>query len=438
MAPVMAPAAADAAKRVALVIGNDAYANVPPLAKAGNDARAVAAKLRGNGFEVLERFDLDRRSMNRAVRDFTRLLSPGDVALFFFAGHGIEIGGRSHLLPTDIPDVRPDEEDYVREEAFAFADILARMERRGASLTISIIDACRDNPFTAENGRSVGSTRGLSRVTSSRGSFVMHSAGPGEVALDRLGENDPDPNSVFTRKLLPLIGRPGLDLIDMVKTLQTDVSALARTVSHAQTPDYRDQIDGKFYFAEAAEPTQASMTAPAKPGQSVAPSGPSQAELDRDLWNALGPEASVAEYEAYLAQFPNGLYAGLARARIEKLRAQQASAPAATAPEPETEPAADRLEDRIARFKSAANGPSFDCAKAGRSDEFAICASPRLSALDRVLSEEFRALKRSLSGSQERLLRLKQSEWLAERGRCPGDQCIEATTIRRIRELQNF
>ena len=237
------------AKRVALVIGNDAYEQVAKLEKAVNDAKAVAATLQGLGFEVFRHENLKNREMNRAIfRDFLSIIQKNDEVLFYFAGHGIAVRGRNYLLATDIPKVKPGNERFITTEAFAVDEILAAFEESNSRVSILILDACRNNPFPKEGQRSLGSTRGLVDADLPKGSFVMFSAGARQAALDRLDDNDPHPNSVYTRKLLPLLKSPGLALTDMAKQLRGEVEALALTVSHDQYPAYYDQLRGKFYF----------------------------------------------------------------------------------------------------------------------------------------------------------------------------------------------
>lgn len=237
---------ASAQKRVALVIGNDAYSNLPKLQKAVNDARAVAASLRDIGFEVVEGENLTRRETNRKLADFEAALSPGDQAFFFFAGHGVAIGAENFLIPTDMPKPRPGEEGLVQDEAHAVNALIERVQGRGAASSFFVLDACRDNPFKASGVRSIGGTRGLTRVSAPTGVFVLFSAGIGQTALDRLGNADPDPNSVFTRKLVPLLHEPGLTHVRLAKQIQQEVAALARKVPHQQQPAYYDQIIGEI------------------------------------------------------------------------------------------------------------------------------------------------------------------------------------------------
>ena len=237
-----------AAKRYALVVGNNGYANVPALQKAVNDADAMAKTLEAVGFSVLRATDVARRELNRKLDEFTSQLQPGDEALFYYAGHGVEIAGQNYLLPTDIPSAQPGKEDLIKRESIAVHDVLDSIRSRGARVSILVLDACRDNPFPARGTRSLGGSRGLARMPAPEGTFIMYSAGVGQTALDRLSDNDPNPNSVFTRSLIPLLQQPGLSLPQTARQVRRDVQALAKTISHDQRPAYYDEVTGDFFF----------------------------------------------------------------------------------------------------------------------------------------------------------------------------------------------
>lgn len=249
-----------AAKRVALVIGNDNYEQVAKLHKAVNDANAIAVTLEKSGFQVLKANNLARREMNRKLQAFASRLKAGDEALFFFAGHGVEIAGRNYLLPTDIPNAAPGQETFVTAEAVPVDQVLETIRNRGTRISILVLDACRDNPFPKTGTRNLGGSRGLARMPAPEGTFIMYSAGVGQTALDRLSDSDPNPNSVFTRNLIPLLQQPGLSLVQAARNVRRNVQTLASTVSHIQRPAYYDEVTGDFYFsgkgpARAASPS---------------------------------------------------------------------------------------------------------------------------------------------------------------------------------------
>jgi len=262
---VFAPPA-QAAKRVALVIGNNAYENVPQLQKAVNDAKAMAEELSKLGFEVVAAEDVGRRAMSRALVDLENKVQSGDTVLFYFAGHGFAVDGTNYLLPVDVPAAGPGEEGLVRDAAFAASGLSDQFQAKGAATVILILDACRDNPFATKGKRSIGLTRGLSRMDPAEGMFVLFSAGQGQSALDRLSDTDVNPNSVFTRTLLTEMAQPGLSMVQIAKQTQSKVRELAAKVDHEQTPAYYDQIIGDLYLAPEGAVATKGTVAPLQEG----------------------------------------------------------------------------------------------------------------------------------------------------------------------------
>ncbi|TVR09538.1 MAG: hypothetical protein EA385_06835 [Salinarimonadaceae bacterium] len=303
---------AEAQERHALVIGVDRYENVPDLLKAGNDARAVAEVLEVVGFRVTLGVDIQRRDYSRLMSEFTRAIAPGDEAIFYFAGHGIEVDGRNYLLPADVPAARPGDEDFVRSESIAVDHVLDMIGRAGARVSMVILDACRDNPFPREGTRSLGGGRGLGRVAPAEGTFVLYSAGINQLALDRLSDDDPDPNSVFTRALLPLLVEPGLPVQGMVRRVRQQVREMAQSVGHIQFPAYYDQLTDDYLIVPASLPG----VGDAVPGvdRPVAVDHCTSARAD---WVVLRDTDSVSALQNYAeahAQCP--IFASLARERL--------------------------------------------------------------------------------------------------------------------------
>lgn len=298
-----------AANRVALVVGNDAYSHVPRLEKAVNDADAMALALEGRGFQVIKAVNLSRREMNLAMQKFVSQIEPGDVAMLFYAGHGVEIRGENFLLPVDIPNAGPGQEDFVKGEAISLSDVLQRLKRRKAQLNIVILDACRDNPFQTASSCGVGGSRGLARVNSPRGTFVMYSADAGEQALDKLNDGDTNRNSVFTRTLIPFLKRPGLDLVSIARETRRAVRKLALSVSHQQTPAYYDAVLGDFYFTPGS----------GKPGPDV-PSPPAAQMSKVEAFELAKEMNTIESWELYVSNFPSGVRAEFVKLRLQKLR----------------------------------------------------------------------------------------------------------------------
>lgn len=237
--------AAGSARRLALVIGNDSYTTVTPLQNARADARAMAAQLGKLGYAVTLRTDLTERAMKDELRQFNSRIQGGDEVLFFFAGHGVQIGGTNYLLPADI---RGDSAEQVRDDALPLQKVLDDIQDRKARFTLAIVDACRDNPFKG-SGRAIG-TRGMAPTTPATGQMVLFSAGAGQQALDRLNPGDRDPNGLFTRVLLRQIEQPGVSVDRLMRAVRAEVVAKARAVGHEQVPALYDQSIGEFFFRD--------------------------------------------------------------------------------------------------------------------------------------------------------------------------------------------
>ena len=182
------------AARHALVIGNDSYAHITPLKNARADARAMAKSLESAGFKVTLKTDLAEKPMTRAIREWSEQIAGGDEAVFFYAGHGVQIGGANYLLPIDLSG---ESEKQVKDDAIPLQKVLDDVQDQKAKFTLAIIDACRDNPFKG-SGRNIGS-RGLVPTTAANGQMIIFSAGLGQQALDRVGKADKSPNGLFTR-----------------------------------------------------------------------------------------------------------------------------------------------------------------------------------------------------------------------------------------------
>jgi hypothetical protein len=266
LALTAAVAPADAEKRVALVIGNDHYANLAAheqLQKAVNDARAVGGALRRIGFEVIAGENLGRQALLSRLDEAAQRLSPGDTAFFFFSGHGVALDGFNYILPADVPVVGSAQIASLTGAAVKEEDITAVFQRAGARVAVVVLDACRNNPFASSGTRGIGGEKGLAPHEPPSGVFTFYSAGRGEAALDRLYDGDADPNSVFTRVLLPALTRPDLDLSGLAIEVREEVTRLARTVRHDQRPAYYDETSGGRIYLAA---TGAASTPGARPG----------------------------------------------------------------------------------------------------------------------------------------------------------------------------
>ncbi|MEM8729496.1 MAG: caspase family protein [Pseudomonadota bacterium] len=412
-----------AAKRLALVVGIDSYENVSPLKKARNDADAVGQALRGAGFEVMTSIDPSRREFFIALNNLYNRIESGDEVVFFFAGHGVALAGRNRLLPADVPVVEPGNETLLAYETLAADEILSEIQNRGARLTFLILDACRNNPFPRQGARSVGGERGLNRMDPPEGAFVLYSAGTGQTALDRLSNSDQDPNSVFTRALLPLMAQPGISLQRLAVKVREDVRALARQVNHAQFPAYYDQMSGEFSFypdtsgrgAFTVDPEPAPSTPVVVPQRSDPCAGAAA------TWDAIKTSSSPAVFEQYLKQYGDcPIFAALANELAQSLEndgagsgSGSASVGAQTggvrsddgaltggqtqvaAPVPSGDACFDLWYQRNAIFQRY--GYCFQTEKARRYFDISNCSTraPRLSSSDLSQVETIRAQERS-------------------------------------------
>lgn len=255
-----APAAL--AAKYALVMGNGAYAYNSSLPNAQHDADAVAAKLREIGFRVTEGTNLDRAATLAMVQDFVRALAPGDLVLFYYAGHGAQIGQVNYLIPVD---ARIADAPGLAAASVSLDSVLTSLSQR-ADTRIIILDACRNNPFVeAIASRAAGgAARGLARMDAGVGSFIAFSTQPGNVALDGEGHNSP-----FTGALVRFLGGPGDDVHATMRKVRGEVSSETGGV---QVPWENSSLVRQVYLGGKAAPAQvASVPATPAPVTPVAP-----------------------------------------------------------------------------------------------------------------------------------------------------------------------
>lgn len=324
---------AEAARRVALVIGNDAYQELPELRKAAGDATSFANLLEEKDFDlVLLRHDLTGQQMNIAVAEFLDAVEPGDTAVFFYSGHGWSDGAQNYLVGIDAP--LTGSEVMLARISLPLQNgingVLDEIGRRGAALKVAIIDACRDNPFQPSvAGRTAGIVRGLARIDAPRGTFVVFSAGTGQTALDRLNDDDPDPNSVFTRTFLPLL-RADLPLLEAIKATQERVYEIARGVAHDQEPAYYDQVRGEACLSIECRKNAVGWAGPTE----------SQPSIELSAAYAAAQQLNTVEgWSAFLHHCRDSVFCSLGAAARSKL---QSTGPEQVAARPEA--ALARLE----------------------------------------------------------------------------------------------
>ena len=239
--------------RVALVIGNSGYASAP-LRNPVNDAKAVADALQACGFDVTVKTDCDLETMEKAVAAFGERIRGANAALFYYAGHGIQVNGENYLVPVT---AEPESEDEVKFRCTNVGLVLAKMKNSGASVNLLILDACRNNPF-ARSFRSAA--QGLATMEAAKGVLVAYATAPGAVAADGDGRN-----SVYTASLVQYLRQPGLPVEEVFKSVRADVS---RQTNDAQIPWENTSLVGQFYFAV---PQSTATTAALPPPPDAAP-----------------------------------------------------------------------------------------------------------------------------------------------------------------------
>ena len=280
---ILCAASAEAGKRVALVLGNGAYAHVPALPNPRRDAEAIAAALRRLGFEVELGVDLDLAAMRRTLLAYARKLEGAEVALFFYAGHGMQVHGQNYLLPVDA--------DIQSEVDLDFAAMPARLVleqmERWPSVKIVILDACRDNPFATALSRSMGATRaaralsrGLAQIEAAGGTLLAYATDPGDVASDGAGANSP-----FTQALLNHVETPGVEIHTMLTRVRADVYA---ATGERQRPWTESSLIGEVYLAPAPEapPVTSAMLAPPSPAEPPPSSTLDPRQIELAVWEA--------------------------------------------------------------------------------------------------------------------------------------------------------
>jgi hypothetical protein len=271
-------APAHAEKRVALVVGNNDYRNVPKLQKAVNDARTMGDTLKQLGFTVMVAENQNRQAFSQTLLAFDNAVEAGDTAFFFYAGHGFEIAGQNFLLPTDVPAATEGQEELVRDASILADRIIERMQNRKVRTAILVFDACRNNPFERAGTRAIAGRGGLAPMTQlPEGVFSIFSAGPRQTALDRLSNDDANPNSVFTRTFAKELTQPGVNLVQVAQRTRRLVSEMAETVRHKQIPVYFDQmVDDVFLNGMASKAQPEVAVKPAEPLQKLAALPPVQ------------------------------------------------------------------------------------------------------------------------------------------------------------------
>src|SRR5437016_2749989 len=268
---------ASAEKRVAFVVGNGAYKNVAPLPNPSVDAKAMAATLRNVGFEVVEGSNLTRDKMTERLLDFGKKAQGADVALFFYAGHGIAISGTNYLLPVDA-DIKSEMD--VKLGAAINIDLTLDQTMSDAKVKLVFLDACRDNPFAAKiksnsATRSVSVQSGLAEMKSGEGTLIAFATGPGQTALD----GQEGTNSPFTRALIAHITSPGLEIQQAMTEVRAQVN---EETNKGQLPWGHTNLIGSVYLNPVSAPVAGA--APASSARAAAASTSAATDVELEFW----------------------------------------------------------------------------------------------------------------------------------------------------------
>jgi hypothetical protein len=307
---IFAVAPASAEVRVALVIGNGAYQHAPRLTNPANDASDVAAALKRSGFDVILATDLDKAQMDEATIRFARAARNADVAMFYYSGHAMQFGGVNYLAPVDTQ--LADEADLRR--MVRVDDIVADIQQ-AKNLRILVLDSCRDNPLADDLKRSIGRTRamsvqrGLAKIDTPEGMILAYSTQAGRTAQDGNGRNSP-----YTAAFLKHI-----EAKEEIGTVFREISSdVYQTSGQNQLPELSLSITGEFYLNGRLQIT-------VNPPANAAPADPCTAAEAH--WKSAESIGTIGAFEDHLARFPNCAFAGLAKARIDALKAKAAGSP---------------------------------------------------------------------------------------------------------------
>jgi uncharacterized caspase-like protein len=289
--------AAFAEKRVALVIGNSNYSYAQALPNPTNDATAITQSLTRLGFDVISGTNLSHDKTRLIVKDFARALKDADVALFFFAGHGIQVEGKNYLIPVD-----GSFEDGEADLDFSAIDVdfVLRQMERSAATRILLLDACRNNPFETQLSRAMGQSRavnalgkGLAPIENTGGALMAFATLPGEIAYDGIGKHSP-----FTSALLTHLETPGLEINRVMTRVRADVN---KSTQGRQLPWTSSVLLQDVFLSPKSQP-KLDPTAE-----------------DIAAWQGISNSKKRSDFETYLTRFPNGLFKDFAQRKIDEI-----------------------------------------------------------------------------------------------------------------------
>lgn len=294
--------------RIALVIGNGAYTNAPPLRNPPNDARDMTATLKALGFEVTSGINVNQRELKRLIRDFGQKLKAGGSGLFYYAGHGVQSKGRNYLIPVEA-DIKSEAD--VEDAAVDVNLLLGYMDDAQNGLNIVILDACRNNPF-ARSFRSASG--GLAQVDAPTGTLIAYATAPGRVASDGTARN-----GLYTAELLRQMRETGLGIEGVFKRVRANVQ---RQTNGQQVPWESSSLVGDFYFAAPLLSTTAPNGNKGGEGEeAVNRTALDPVAIELSYWETIKNSNNTEDFKSYLDKYPSGQFASLAKNRIVSLEA---------------------------------------------------------------------------------------------------------------------
>ncbi|WP_214472639.1 caspase family protein [Mesorhizobium sp. dw_380] len=320
-----AGAAAPDAKRVALVIGNSKYVHAVALPNPANDAHLIASTLRNAGFEVIEGVDQDNAGMHSLISRFTEQSYDADLAVIFYAGHGMQVDGKNYLIPVDADLTSP---AYLKTRTIQIDDFMAALPPDPA-IGVIILDACRDNPLARTLAASLPKSRstslgaGLAPVEArsdgagTGGLLIAYATDPGAIAFDGDGIDSP-----YSTALARHLTEPGVEIQSALTRVRGEVT---ETTQGRQRPWHNASLGREVFLgksvaaaAPAANPVTDASNAAAASAPTPVASDPPSWEVEQRLWDEASKHNSVPFYQAYLDQFPNGRFATVARLNIDE------------------------------------------------------------------------------------------------------------------------
>ena len=318
-------------KRVALVIGNGAYQHAVMLPNPVGDGKLIAETLRSSGFTVIEGSDLDKGAMTRLIDQFTEAAYDADIAVVFYAGHGLQVDGRNYLIPID---AELEKAAQLQTRTIPVETVLAALPPDPA-VGVIILDACRDNPLARTLARALPVSRstsigaGLAPVqangqnSNAGGLLIAYATDPGAVAYD-----GKDTHSPYTTALAHNLATPGLEIQSALTRVRAEV---AEATGGAQRPWHNASLAREVFIG--GKPPVAASASPAATATAVEPVAPENADwtVEQKLWDEASKRNTTAHYELYLSQYPEGHFASVARLNLDQLK--EAAATAAASPD---------------------------------------------------------------------------------------------------------